>query len=80
MSAKVSRRSFLSWAVAAAAGPYIVPASALGKDGMTPPSERIQVGCIGIRSRGMHDLRWMIGSEDVQVLAICDVGGGVPEV
>ncbi len=73
MSGKVSRRSFLSRTAAAVAAPLIVPASALGKDGTTAPSERITVGCIGIRGRGFHDLRWMIGHKDVQILSICDI-------
>ena len=73
MDNKISRRNFLSGAAAAVTAPYIVPASALGRAGMTPPSERITVGCIGIRGRGFHDLRWIIGHDDVQVLSICDV-------
>jgi hypothetical protein len=73
MIKKVSRRKFLGAAAAATAGPYIVPASALGKGGATAPSERITMAGIGIRGRGMHDLRWTIAHEDVQVLAICDV-------
>lgn len=73
MSGKISRRSFLSATAAAVAGPYVVPASALGRDGTTAPSERIVVGCIGIRGRGFHDLRWIISNKDVQVVAICDL-------
>ncbi len=73
MSGKISRRSFLSKTTAAAIAPSIVPASVLGLGGATPPSERITVGCIGIRGRGMHDLRWIIGNGDVQVVAICDL-------
>ena len=73
MTASLSRRKFLSRAAAFVAAPYIIPASALGLDGATPPSERIVVGCIGIRGRGLHDLRWMIGNPDVQVVAICDL-------
>ena len=73
MSKKVSRRGFLSTTAAAIAAPYIVPASALGRDGATAPSERIVVGCIGIHGRGFHDLRWIIGNSDVQVVAICDL-------
>ena len=73
MSDRISRRSFLSKTSAAAAIPYIVPASVLGRGGATPPSERITMGCIGIRGRGMHDLRWLIGNDDVQVVAICDL-------
>lgn len=73
MSTKISRRKFLSGAAAALSAPYIVPASVLGREGTTSPSERITVGCIGIRGRGLHDLRWMIGHNDVQVLAVCDI-------
>lgn len=73
MSGKLSRRKFLSRAAAVVAAPSIIPASALGLEGATPPSERIVVGCIGIRGRGLHDLRWMIRNPDVQVVAICDL-------
>ena len=72
----VTRRHFLRSAAQAGAVlaiPTIVPATVLGKDGAVPPSEKILVGCIGIRGRGMHDLKWMIGEPDVQVLAICDL-------
>ncbi|MCP4643064.1 MAG: Gfo/Idh/MocA family oxidoreductase [bacterium] len=73
MSDKISRRGFMTRAAGAVAAPYIVPASVLGRGGATPPSERITVGCIGIRGRGFHDLRWLIGNNDTQVLAICDI-------
>jgi len=73
MNEGVSRREFLGKAAATMALPYIVPASVLGRDGKIAPSERITVGCIGIRGRGFHDLRWIIGHDDVQVLAICDI-------
>jgi len=73
MSGRLSRRRFLGSAAAAVAAPYIVPSSALGLGGATPPSERITMAGIGIRGRGMYDLRWAMGNKDVQVLAICDV-------
>jgi hypothetical protein len=73
MSGRISRRRFLSGAAAAVAAPYIVPASVLGRNGATPPSERITAAGIGIHGRGFSDLRWMIAHEDVQVMAICDV-------
>ena len=60
----LSRRRFLKTAAGAsalAAAPYFVPASALGRGGAVPPSERIVVGGIGIQHRGMHDLRWIMG-------------------
>ncbi|HRZ82610.1 MAG TPA: Gfo/Idh/MocA family oxidoreductase, partial [Candidatus Hydrogenedentes bacterium] len=73
MKKKLTRRGFLSASAAAVAAPMIVPASALGRDGTVAPSERITVGCIGIRGRGFSDLQWLIGNKDTQVLAICDI-------
>ncbi len=73
MDNTMNRRNFLSSAAAAFAMPMIVPASALGRGGAVAPSERITAAGIGIHGRGFHDLRWMIGNKDVQVLAICDV-------
>ena len=73
MENNITRQSFLSGAVAAAAAPYVVSSSVLGKEGATAPSERITVGGIGIHRRGMHDLRWITSFNDVQFVAICDV-------
>ncbi len=72
----LGRRGFLKRALAAsgaAAAPWIIPASALGRDGAVAPSERIVLGGIGIGRRGSHDLRWVIGEADVQFVATCDV-------
>ena len=71
-----SRRRFLKTAAGASAlatVPYFIPASALGKDGAVPPSERIVVGGIGIQNRGRHDLGWIMRSPEVQFVAICDL-------
>ncbi len=68
----LTRRAFLKRAAALATVPYIVPASALGRDGKVPPSERIVLGGIGIGNRGSHDLRWMMPEKDVQFIAVCD--------
>src|ERR1022692_3521429 len=85
-SSKVSRRHFLlqtACAVGAALPPpMFVPASALGLNGATPPSERITMGFIGVGGQGGGHLlggSWTYvaggyaGRKDVQVLAICDV-------
>ena len=69
----ISRRKFLSGAAATVAAPLVVHASVLGKGGATAPSERINVGCIGIHGRGMDDLRSLIRHGDTRVLAICDL-------
>lgn len=68
----VSRRAFLRRTAALVAVPSVVPASVFGRNGAVPPSERIIVGGIGIRGRGMHDLNWMLPEADVQFVAICD--------
>jgi len=69
---KLTRRTFLKRAAAAAAVPYIVPASVFGRDGKVPPSERIIFGGMGVGNRGRHDLNWMLPEKDVQFVAICD--------
>ena len=74
-----SRRQFLQQTLAAGgalAFPSIVPASALGRDGTVAPSERIVMGAIGVGGRGSSDVRWMLGEQDVQFVAVCDVHKG----
>jgi predicted dehydrogenase len=85
-SRRVSRRDFLrqsSLALGTAlAAPALIPASALGRDGATPPSDRINMGFIGVGGQGSGHLlggAWTyvpggyVAREDVQVLAVCDV-------
>ncbi|HSW44842.1 MAG TPA: Gfo/Idh/MocA family oxidoreductase [Phycisphaerae bacterium] len=69
----LSRRAFMKGAAAAVAAPYFVPASALGKSGWLPPSERITVGFIGIGNMGGGHLRGFIDDKQLQVVAVCDV-------
>jgi hypothetical protein len=82
----LSRRCFLgrtSVALGAAlAAPSLIPASVLGRGGVTPPSERVQMGFIGLGGQGSGHLlggAWTyvpggyIARGDVQVMAVCDV-------
>jgi len=81
----ITRRNFLKSAGmvgAALAAPTIIPASALGRGGMIPPSERIRMGFIGVGNQGGGHLLgggWTYvaggyaGRKDVQVQAVCDV-------
>ncbi len=69
---KLTRRAFLKRTAAVATVPYIVQASALGRDGKVPASERIILGGIGIRNRGSYVLQWMLPEPDVQFVAVCD--------
>jgi hypothetical protein len=67
----LTRRGLLK-AGAALLAPAVIPASALGRGGAVRPSGRIIAGGIGLRGRGMHDLRWLLPNKDVQFVAICD--------
>ena len=70
-----SRRRFLRACGAAGtlAIPMIVPASALGRNGVVAPSERIHLGGIGIRHRGGYVLGFMLQQPDVRFMAVADV-------
>jgi predicted dehydrogenase len=69
----VSRRQFIAATAAAIAAPTIIPARALGKDGATPPSERIVVGIVGWGMQGPHNTRMLMAEKDCQVVAACDL-------
>jgi len=74
--AQMNRRRFLKTALGAGAlmaAPYVIPGSALGKDGVVAPSDRITLGGIGIGNRGGYDLGCFLQEPDVRFLAICDV-------
>ena len=72
---QVSRREFVKSAAAATAlaSPYFVPASVFGA---TAPSNRINVGCIGIGNQGTPNLMRFLKQKDCQVVAVCDVNRG----
>jgi predicted dehydrogenase len=53
--------------------PTIIPASALGKNGFTSPSNRLLMGFIGTGTRGMRNLRSFIEKREIQIVAVCDV-------
>jgi predicted dehydrogenase len=78
MANKTSRRDFLRRSAAATAGvlaiPYIIPSSAMGRDGNTPPSDRIVMGVIGTGSQGTSDMRDFLRLKNqVRFVALCDV-------
>ncbi|MCL2347222.1 MAG: Gfo/Idh/MocA family oxidoreductase [Planctomycetaceae bacterium] len=73
---RLLRRDFLKCVAmtgAAVGIPLFVPGKLLGKDGATPPSEKITLGAIGIGARGGEDLRIFLNEPNVRFLAICDV-------
>jgi predicted dehydrogenase len=75
---RYSRRSFLRQTAAAAClagiAPQMVPASVLGADGQTAPSNRITVGFIGTGDHGMGwNLPPYLRHPSARVVAACDV-------
>ncbi len=72
----MKRREFLKNITAAGAVigfPTLIPASALGKDGNVAPSNRVNMGFIGVGGMGMSNLKNFGGDKRVQVVALCDV-------
>lgn len=67
-----SRRRFLAGALAAAAAPQFIPASAMGLNGFMAPSERITIGMLGVGNRGTSSMQSMSPLPDHQVVAIAD--------
>ena len=72
-----NRRSFLKKSSLAATGvlavPYIIPASAMGRDGFVPPSDRITMGIIGAGNQAGNDVGNFLRDNRVQIQTICDV-------
>ena len=73
---RLTRREMLKRTAATAgsvATPLVVPASVMGKDGETAPSNRITIGSIGVGMMGRGHFRIFAGYPDVQLLALSDV-------
>src|SRR5512145_2404095 len=70
----MNRRQFLkTTAGAVIAAPCYIPASVLGRNSATAPSDRITIGCIGVGGMGTANMRNFLGHPSAQVLAVCDV-------
>ncbi|MFW6162448.1 MAG: Gfo/Idh/MocA family oxidoreductase [Planctomycetota bacterium] len=66
----MTRRGFLGGAAATTFGFLAVPSRVLGREGQQPPSDKLQVACIGCGGKGGGDVRGVSGE---QVIALCDV-------
>ncbi len=72
-STGISRRRFIAATGLALAAPTIIPASALGREGKTPPSERITMGVLGWGMQGPGNTDAFLNIKDCQVVAACDL-------
>jgi predicted dehydrogenase len=68
-SLNTSRRKFLKGAFGAAAAFTIVPRRVLGR-GQRPPSEKLNIACIGVGGRGEANVGGVRGEN---IVALCDV-------
>lgn len=72
-----NRRKFIRDISKSSAGliltPVIIPASALGRDGFIPPSDRINLGFIGAGNQAENDVKGFLDDPRVEVTTICDV-------
>ncbi len=67
---RMSRREFLAASTAVACGPMILSSPARG---FAAASERIRLGFIGIGIQSRGHLKRFVGTNDTQVVAVCDV-------
>src|SRR5512136_2952683 len=65
-----TRRQFLGTAASAAAGLLIVPRHVLGGPGYVAPSDRLNIGCVGVGGKGFSDTQ-SVSTENI--IALCDV-------
>ena len=66
----MSRRSFIGKTTLATAAFSRVPRHLLGGQGFVPPSDKLNIACIGIGGKGNSDAEAM---ENENVVALCDV-------
>ncbi len=69
---KMTRRSFIGGAAAAAAF-TVVPRSVLGGSAGVAPSEKINVAIIGTGGQGIVNMKQLFNEPDVRIAALCDL-------
>jgi len=68
-----SRRQFLKATASTVAAPYVLTTAVLGSHSAPPPSEKINLGIIGVNGMGRGNLENCSKYPDVVVKAVCDV-------
>ena len=67
---KITRRDFMSGAAAAVAAFTIVPRHVLGGEGITPPSNKLNIAGVGVGGMGKENIKNCLGEN---IVALCDV-------
>src|SRR5512140_1301833 len=68
-SGTVTRREFLGTTAAAAAF-TIIPRHVMGGPGYTAPSDKLNIGCVGVGGKGQSDIQ---AASTENIVALCDV-------
>jgi predicted dehydrogenase len=68
----LSRRDFIKTSTLSAAGFMIVPRHVLGGKGFVSPSDKVNVGMVGVGGKGRQNTANLLQLDDVQVTAIAD--------
>ncbi len=66
----LTRRAFLGTAAGAAAGMMVVPRHVLGGPGYVAPSDKLNIGCVGVGGKGFSDTQ---AASTEAIVALCDV-------
>ena len=69
----ITRRIFAKTTLAATLAPSIISGRVWGTNDTPPPSERLNVGLIGLGGLGMGHVGRFLQAKGTQVLAVCDV-------
>jgi predicted dehydrogenase len=69
-----SRRDFIKASSLTAAGFFIVPRFVLGGQGYVAPSDKVNIGMIGVGGKGRQNAQDLMKLDDVQLTAIADPG------
>jgi predicted dehydrogenase len=72
MSRSLNRRDFIKGAAAAGAGFWVAGHYARGEEGSSP-SDKLNVGVIGVAHRGGDDIEGLVQTKLVNLVALCDV-------